>query len=213
MGKALQIKPGSALDRKAKQIARLYSEICGAARISLARAIEIGGILNDVHESPAFKGLWLKWLEASMPFSQKTAWRYMQYWKHRAELVNLTNLSEADGLILALPEGKSRKRPMSPAEEQLVETGIARDAADARRLLKAQAENQTSEHETEPVPGPVPVSVSVVKLQDPKGWTPEPLKLSDLTFRERAAIKRLLDSTPFRRRTIIRAICEGGLLG
>jgi Protein of unknown function (DUF3102). len=112
----LQIKPGSALDRKAKEIHRLYGEICAAARMSLSNATKIGGILTDVHESPAFKGKWLAFLAQSVPFSQKTAWRYMQYHRHREELVNLTNLSEADGLILALPQGESRKKKRSNKE-------------------------------------------------------------------------------------------------
>jgi hypothetical protein len=93
------IKLDGRIESVIREIARLHGEIMGAARTSLDKAIEIGRLLYRVRASR--KGKWLKWLEENAPFSQKTAWRYMECYNRRDELklVNVTNLADAYALL------------------------------------------------------------------------------------------------------------------
>jgi hypothetical protein len=212
---SFQIKPGSALDRKTKEIHRLYGEICTAARMSLDNAIKMGGILLDVHESPAFKGKWLRWLAECMPFSQPTAWRYMQYYKRREELFKLNNLSEANGLILALPEPPKKKRRRNKVIEALEAKGIPESTVRKWVEESKQADERPGaiapEPGAEPTPAPEPRTDDVQKGCQPGLLTEDRLTPEELEIV--AKIKAYADGrSEGRRKAFKRFICEGGIL-
>jgi len=73
----------------------LHGEILAAAKMSLEKAIQIGELLSRVRASR--KGKWLLWLKDNVPFSQPTAWRYIECYQRRSELFNVNNL--ADGVL------------------------------------------------------------------------------------------------------------------
>jgi hypothetical protein len=103
-----------------KEIARLHGDILSAARMSLEKAIRIGELLSRVRASR--KGKWLAWLKDNAPFSQKTAWRYMECFDRRDELqlVNVTNLSDAYALLLpAKATGNAQRRSANGRAENV----------------------------------------------------------------------------------------------
>jgi hypothetical protein len=154
----------------------------------------------------------------SLPFSHRTANRYIAVYENRDKLKldNAVQLREAYALIWPDAQEKPSvasdslgkpKRGDDPLVETAAAKGIPRDVT--RKHLAEQKAAAAATDEPEPVanghPEPEP--------KPRKGWEPEPLTMSDLTLRERAAIKRLLDLQPMRRKAIRRAICEAGLLG
>jgi Protein of unknown function (DUF3102) len=132
-----------------KEIIRLYNEVKAAEgrteeayrhtfRPSLPAAIELGRLLTNVRASR--KGKWLKWLKDSVPFDQKTAWRFMECYRRRdrVEVRQLPNLTVTD--VLALPFEPKKKRRSSRAVEEYVRKGIAVDEKAARKMLREQSE-------------------------------------------------------------------------
>jgi hypothetical protein len=180
-----------------REIARLHNEIVAAARMSLKNAVEIGKHLYRIRESR--KGKWLKWLGDNTPFlSQRTAYNYIGLYERRDELklANVANLSDAYALLCAPKEPRKRR---SPAIEQLVSKGIARDERDARRILRERREEP--EPEPEAVAAGRKISKPEVKPEPetPKGWQPSVLDKGDLTDEELDALKPIheyLASTP-----------------
>lgn len=99
-----------ALTTAAAEIRQLHAEILAEARMTLAKAFRIGERLAQV-KADLPHGRWLPWLEANLPFDQKTAWRYMQCWEHRAKLGTMPNLTDAYRLMAGLG-----RRERTPAE-------------------------------------------------------------------------------------------------
>lgn len=206
-----------------KELARLHRENLQAACATVTRGIRCGEILYSAKDQVEH-GAWLPWLREHAPFSVRTAQNYMRCYEQRDELKTqrISHLNRAYSFLRRLadneqiePEKPKSECRMSPAEEQLVSKGIARDASDARRLLKEHADKETSEREQRPelAPNcdknqPEPKATS----KEPKGWTPPSLEKSDLTDKEREVIDALAGLEPLRRKAIVRSICDGGLL-
>src|SRR4029077_4285583 len=66
-----------------KEIKRLHGEILSAAKMSLQKEIQVGKLLHRVRASR--KGNVLSWVKDNAPFSQKTAWRYMECYDRQGE--------------------------------------------------------------------------------------------------------------------------------
>jgi Protein of unknown function (DUF3102) len=82
-----------------KEINILHDEIIGHARISLAKAIEIGGALDEWKEKLGH-GNWLQWLKANIKFKPRTAERYRLLYVNRDKLKcdTMSNMTEAFNL-------------------------------------------------------------------------------------------------------------------
>jgi DUF3102 family protein len=141
---ASKTKLDGALTAATKRLIELHDEIMAGVRATFGKAIEAGRILSGVRVSR--KGKWLKWLDENVPFSQRTAYNYIDLYERRDQLklANVASVSEAYALLHA------PKRTPDPAVEELVAKGVARDERDARRILREQgAEEVEAEPEVE----------------------------------------------------------------
>lgn len=91
------------------EIVKLHAEIGGYLKMTLDKAIRIGGLLTE-QKAECGHGAWLPWLEANLPFSERLARDYMRFWERRDELksANLADLTDARKYLAPPPE--------SPAE-------------------------------------------------------------------------------------------------
>jgi phage N-6-adenine-methyltransferase len=96
----------SQLQSVTAEIAQLHAEILGVARTSIEKAIRVGELLHICRRKIA-DGDWLLWLEMNVPFSQKTAWRYMWCFEHREEIESqLVTLTSMSAVFQLLSDGK-----------------------------------------------------------------------------------------------------------
>ncbi len=72
---------------QADRLRQIHSEIMGAAKMVLEKAIEAGGILLEV-KAGLPHGDFTAWVETNAGFSIRTAQRYMKIFEHREELKN-----------------------------------------------------------------------------------------------------------------------------
>jgi hypothetical protein len=228
--KAVAVKLDGTIEATTKRILQLYSKLKSAEakaseagleafrrsfKPSLPDAIEFGRLLTNMKASKTStqskKGTWLKWLK-TMPFDQKTAWRYMEAYRRRDALGSVPNVTITE--LLALPDATKpkRKRRDSKAVEELVSKGIARGGKDARRILRAKREE--SVEATAPVGEPTsePARIPVHNEENPR--QPETVEQdSDLTSDELSIVEQLRSykaATPERRvKVFMRRICEG----
>jgi len=107
----------SYFDEAARKIRELCDEIFSAARMSVDRAIEIGGLLVGVKERLEH-GQWLPWLASNTQLSPKTAQRYMYYFDKRdwVKNVTLTNLTELDYTLRTLDSEADEVAAIEAAE-------------------------------------------------------------------------------------------------
>src|SRR6266404_1444826 len=88
----------------AVEINKLHSEICGYARITIGKAIRIGGLLAE-QKSKCKHGEWLPWIEANIQFTDRTARNYMRVYERR-DLVKMETISDLTGVYKLLGENK-----------------------------------------------------------------------------------------------------------
>lgn len=91
----------------ADEIKRLHTDIIGHARQSLETAIRIGEILSQVR-SVLKHGQWQGWIEDNLPFTYRTAHRYVSIYDRRDQIKNdnLSLFGEAYALLES-PNGSS----------------------------------------------------------------------------------------------------------
>lgn len=188
-----------------KRLIELHNEIQIGIRATFTAAIQAGKILCNVRASR--KGDWLKWLDDNVPFSQSTAWRYMECYKNRADYSAVTNLADAYRLLKDRPSKRKRRKP-DPVVEELVSKGIAKDQRDARRIIKQRGEPDEAPAVAD-AEAPVPQPVSQPSAN---GWQPDALNESDLTKSEGNLIKHMrayFSSVPTgRAKVFMRFVCE-----
>jgi len=93
------------------EIVALHGQILTTARTTLDLAIRIGQLLAE-RKASLKHGEWLPWIEANLPFSQPTAFRYMRCFERRDDikLFSVNNLELTDAYRL-LAEPKVTERP------------------------------------------------------------------------------------------------------
>ena len=67
------------------KIAVLHNEIGGYLKMTLGKAIEIGGLLVE-QKAELKHGEWLSWVKENLPFSERLARDYMKFHDNRDEL-------------------------------------------------------------------------------------------------------------------------------
>ena len=120
-GKILTAK----LDQWAGKIERdeVHDEIAGHVRVSVEKAIRIGELLTE-QKAELEHGQWLPWVEDNVPFTSRTAEKYMRLHEQRdsgkiESGSNLTSAYRAIGL-LAEPEPVPQEETL-PAVEAMPE--------------------------------------------------------------------------------------------
>jgi hypothetical protein len=129
-----------ALDR-VKQIVELHAECEGLARQTFDKAVVIGGLLAEA-KADLKHGEWLPWVEANLPFTDRTARNYMRLHDRRGELKSET-VSDLTGAYRMLTEPKPPRendclRTLQRGVEQLAQVATATDwnAYDHQELAK-----------------------------------------------------------------------------
>lgn len=115
---------------KRDQIITLHNELAGLARTSLERAQRIGRLLMEVRESLGH-GEWLPWIEANLPFTDRTARNYIRLHVKR-DLLKLENVSDLAGAYRLLTAETAE-----PAYEPLETEALVAESKCDVNLLKA----------------------------------------------------------------------------
>ena len=121
-------------DTALTRIKELHLEVLGLAKTTLKKAIKIGEILSR-QKRELGHGNWLPWVNR-LPFSYKTAERYMAVFENRLKLDTVSNLSEAYRLLAPPAEDRANwhgaKAELATLEDrirgkldQFLETAIA----------------------------------------------------------------------------------------
>lgn len=81
-----------------QEIVSLHNEIAGHLKMSLEKAIKIGGLLTEQKNSIKH-GEWLSWIDANLPFSDRTARVYVRCFKNKPKLADSASLTGAMKLL------------------------------------------------------------------------------------------------------------------
>lgn len=122
---------------KITELKQIHAELEQVGRTVLEKAIRAGEILTDV-KAGLEHGQWLPWLETNMPFTDRTAARYMRVYERREELKfdSVSNLADAYRLLTdAKPEPG-----VSEADRARVQAILDQILTIRRRLEKARDE-------------------------------------------------------------------------
>lgn len=77
------------------EIIELHNSIMDAVQINLEKAVRIGELLTQQRELLKH-GEWLPWVEANLPFSDRSTRRYLQLYENRGQVL------QAGGIVKAL---------------------------------------------------------------------------------------------------------------
>jgi hypothetical protein len=127
---------------KIDQLNTLHNEIMGAMRTTLHKAVEAGGILQEVKENLPH-GKFTAWVEENISFDLRTAQRYMKAWDNRDRLKNDTVSS-----LKQLTEEPTPEKPIDKMNQAMKKVEKAREEyIQAMEELdkEAELENQISE--------------------------------------------------------------------
>jgi hypothetical protein len=100
-------KPIRKSSTRIAEIERLYSEIAGRPQVK--HRIELGGLLVEQKQEVGH-GNWLDWVKNNLPFSDRSAETFMEFWEYRDKIENVSNLSQAKTIIKALKPGDDQKK-------------------------------------------------------------------------------------------------------
>lgn len=113
-----------------EEIQRLHDKIQAAMKASVEDAIRIGEILT-LKRAQLPKGRWMKWIDSNLPFSSRTARRYVQLYREKDQLVNVSNLTDAYHLVSsAALEAEEELQTALPGTEDAVIEYVPVDTGD-----------------------------------------------------------------------------------
>jgi hypothetical protein len=123
-----------------RQIKTLHADILEAARTSLPKAIQIGGLLSSI-KARMERGQWLPWLKKNLPFSERTAQNYIRCFAQKDRLKN-ANVADLSGAYLLLSEGKPEP---ADTDFKTLDARVRQSLADVREaVLEYPAESESS---------------------------------------------------------------------
>ena len=118
--------------RRIEKISALHVEIGGYLKITLDKAIEIGGILAEM-KAEAEHGEWSR-IAAALPFDIRTAQRYIRAYTHRDQIKSDTVSSLTDAYRMIEKAAEQRRTPTDvPSRIQDIGTAIQHAEDEARR--------------------------------------------------------------------------------
>jgi protein gp37 len=97
-----------ASDLARDEINRLHGEINDHARMTLAKALTIGGKLTEIKAALNY-GQFGKWVKSDLKFDQRTAQRYMKLFEGR-ETIKIDTMSNLAEALREIDKGKQAKR-------------------------------------------------------------------------------------------------------
>lgn len=105
------------------EINLLYGQMADHARMTLAKAVTIGGRLMEI-KATLKHGQFGKWIDSSLDFDQKTAERYMKIFNGREKL-KIDSMSNMASALRLLDEEKRAKKPKkAPTARQYNAVGV-----------------------------------------------------------------------------------------
>ena len=124
-----------------EEIRQLHAGIISHARTSLVNAIRIGEILSQI-KTVLKNTNWIEWLQTNLPFSDRTARRYVSCYERRDQLSldNLSNLSEAYALIASANGAESNGQP------RLHESNFYSDSIRYTQTLMGKINHEIKDH-------------------------------------------------------------------
>jgi hypothetical protein len=104
----------------AREITRLHHEVLGCMKVGLEKAFRIGQLLTEQKEKLGH-GHFTGWVNAALPFTDRTARNYMTLWRNqdRLKTENVSVLSEGYKLLTA-------PRPIPDRPVELYDTAMAK---------------------------------------------------------------------------------------
>jgi hypothetical protein len=104
----------------AREITRLHHEVLGCMKVGMEKAFRIGQLLTEQKEKLGH-GHFTGWVNAALPFTDRTARNYMTLWRNqdRLKTENVSVLSEAYKLLTA-------PRPIPDRPVELYDTAMAK---------------------------------------------------------------------------------------
>jgi len=90
---------------KIQEIVRLHSEVAGHLRQSLEKAIRIGQLLTEQKQASGHGEFGL-WLEANIPFTDRTARNYMRLYRER-DRIKTETISDLKGAYALLAPARA----------------------------------------------------------------------------------------------------------
>ena len=100
IGKNIVFTEEKVVEDNKRQIIQLHGEICEHMKMSLEKAIRIGGLLVE-QKKRIRRGGFTRWVEDNMPFTVRTSQNYMKlfHYKEQLQAENTTSLCDAYALI------------------------------------------------------------------------------------------------------------------
>jgi len=92
----------------AQEIARLHTEVLSCVKVGLETAIRIGELLTQQKEKLGH-GYFTRWINANLPFTDRTARNYMRLYEGRDRLKTETVSVLTEGYKLLAPPGDKTK--------------------------------------------------------------------------------------------------------
>jgi hypothetical protein len=142
-------------DKRAAEIAQLHKTLMCKLRASVVQAIRIGELLAE-QKKLLNHGEFTPWIEANLPFSDRTARNYIRLYKERARLKseNVSDLTTAYRVIRQLSWSENKPAESEEAKKTYItfrldedRKEIVRSALDiAKRVLNTEFNSQALEH-------------------------------------------------------------------
>lgn len=95
------------------EITKLHSDIVGYMRLSLDAAIRIGELLSE-RKAELAHGEFTPWVEANLPFSPRTARRYMKAYENRERIEKTDSVSVLTEAYRLLEAPRAQEAPPEP---------------------------------------------------------------------------------------------------
>jgi hypothetical protein len=122
---------------RTRAIVNLHLAVEASLRRSVQDAIKIGELLaQQKDELP--HGDFLAWIERELPFTDRTARRYMLLWEYRSKTDTVSDLTEAHKI--AQIEDQRQRLPAKPVDPEIVERQRKKAEEFARKVREAPAE-------------------------------------------------------------------------
>jgi hypothetical protein len=86
---------------RVQEIRKLHGEIAESLQMTVAKAIRIGELLAE-QKAKLDHGEWTPWIEANLPFSYRSARRYITFFENRDQICHGGRFHEIDGAIKLL---------------------------------------------------------------------------------------------------------------
>jgi hypothetical protein len=136
------------------EIKSLHNDITESARTSLTKAIRVGELLSKAHDQINHGG-WGDWVESTLPFSGRTATRYIAVFENRTKF-KADTVFELSKAYAAIKDSEPTKPKPKPKSDTLSETSVDN---------QSDAEEEADEEEL-PSPAPKPKPKEPIELDE-----------------------------------------------